>query len=127
MILVRSSLEGAKVGKLSSRAQLECAKIVARFSLYYFGAEKVAQIVSSFPSNLAVWGEYSRLSSSLKGGGAPRRGGTVRIALKGDGGFRESCFPPKNSGANVSEYSRKSINGNQRGFTSCPTNAVSFL
>ena len=45
-------LSDVGLDKLSSRAQLECAKIVARFSLYYFGAEKVAQILSSFPSNL---------------------------------------------------------------------------
>ena len=77
MILVRSSLEGAKVGKLSSRAQLECAKIVARFSLYYFGAEKVAQIVSSFPSNLDYGANILDffLTSSSQRRGSPTKGG----------------------------------------------------
>jgi hypothetical protein len=45
-------LSDVGIDKLSSRAQLECAKMVARFSLYYQSAEKLAQIVLSFPANL---------------------------------------------------------------------------
>ena len=94
LMMVRSSLEGAKVGKLSSRAQLEFAKIVARFSLYYFGAEKVAQILSNFPSNLDYGANILDFFLTEMRGSPTKGGGhlSVRIALKGDGG----CFrgPP---------------------------------
>ncbi|WZN66076.1 tRNA (adenine(37)-N6)-methyltransferase [Chloropicon roscoffensis] len=44
-------LSDAGIDKLGSNCQLECARVVAGFSLYYFGPEKVAQIVSSFPAS----------------------------------------------------------------------------
>ncbi|QDZ24757.1 tRNA (adenine(37)-N6)-methyltransferase [Chloropicon primus] len=47
-------LSDGGLDKLSSSAQLECAQLVARFSLYYFGPRKVAQTVYSFPASASV-------------------------------------------------------------------------